>query len=60
MKLHEYIDFKAGLAQMEVHRMAHEARKVISRMAHFPARSRGQRNRFSKQKGVAQSEESDL
>lgn len=45
MTLHEYIDFKAGLAQMEVHRMAH-----------FPARSRGQRNRFSKKKGVAQSE----
>ncbi|HLP99175.1 MAG TPA: hypothetical protein VK149_12105 [Sideroxyarcus sp.] len=49
MKLHEFIDFKAAIAQMDIHRQAHEARRTISRMAHFPARSAGQKRRFNKE-----------
>jgi len=48
MTLHSRIDAHANLALAQVQIMANNARKHIKRLAEFPARSAGQKRRYSR------------
>jgi hypothetical protein len=52
MTRHEHIDWMAGIAQMEIHKMAHDAMKHIKRMSEFPTRSAGQKRRRQEEKAA--------